>query len=106
MLHVQRNVLNAKRRPSEITLEAHGDSSEPESNKAGIQGACEFLEVGCPLFDLGEQVQRRRPRRPDSCTSSGMNDCVAGSTRGNTDSASPRRLHSRNYQAPGMTGAC
>ena len=39
MLHVQRNVLNAKRRPSDFMLEAHGDSAAPVVNEAGIPGA-------------------------------------------------------------------
>ena len=84
MLHVQRNVLKAERRPSDITLEAHGDSAAPVSDEADIRRACESLEVRCPLCHQGEQAQRRRPPppSPESSMVSGMKYCVAGSTRG------------------------
>ena len=65
----QCNDLNAKRRPSDITREAHGDSAAPVSNGAGIPGACDSLEV---RFDQGEQAQRRKPPRPDSSVASSM----------------------------------
>ena len=59
ILHVQRNVLNAKHRPSDITLEAHGDSPAPVSNKGGIPRACESLEVRYPLLTRGTGVPQK-----------------------------------------------
>ena len=64
VLHVQRTVLSAQRRPTDIKLEASGDSAAPVSIEAGIPRVCESFEVRCLLFDQGEQAQRRRPPPP------------------------------------------
>ena len=53
MLHLQHNILNAKRRPSDVTLEAQEDNAMPVSNEVGILGACDSLEVGSPSLTKG-----------------------------------------------------
>ena len=82
ILHFQRNVLNAKRRPSDITLEAHEDNAVPVSNEGGMPRACESLEVRYPLWTRENRRAAEAPHRPESSMVSGMKYCVAGFTRG------------------------
>ena len=95
---LRRNVLDAKRRPSDITLEDDGDSAGPVANEAGIPEACESLEVGCLLSDQGEKSAAQRPATPRRalCERHEVLCCwLLGPLGGHKASASPRRLHSR-----------